>query len=144
MAGHETINLSSATIADSRWKQYAASFAGKASRFWARRHDHCTLSALVLVFSLLALTLADAFLTLLLLTGHFEEANPLMRLLLKAGPVAFVAGKYLMTVIGLPILLVFRRRSVFFPWLRVEHILPCFVIAYVVLITYQLCLLQQM
>ncbi len=98
---------------------------------------------LLLVLLLLLLTLADGILTLLLLDHHFEEANPAMRILLRSGPTSFVMGKYVLTVIGLPILLIFRRRSVFLPCLRVEHVLPALVVGYVFLLLYQIGLLAQ-
>jgi uncharacterized membrane protein len=102
------------------------------------------LSASILALALALLTIVDGVLTLVLLDDHhFEEANPAMRLLLHQGPTAFVVGKYALTVAGLPILLIFRRRRIFFPWLRVEHILPILVTFYMILLIYQIGLFGQ-
>ena len=115
------------------------------ARFLVRAlsRERFPISACLLVFTLISLTLADGIFTLLLLDHHFEEANPAMRLLLRRGPIAFVVGKYALTVVGLPILLIFRRRRLFLPWLRVEHILPTLVAFYVVLLIYQISLLSR-
>ena len=101
-------------------------------------------STSLLALALALLTIVDGVLTLVLLDDHhFEEANPAMRVLLHLGPTAFVVGKYALTVAGLPILLIFRRRRVFFPRLRVEHILPILVTCYMTLLIYQIGLFGQ-
>lgn len=107
------------------------------------RFERFPISTSLLVLCLVVLALMDGFITLVLLEDRFEEANPAMRILLDCGPTAFVVGKYVLTVIGLPILLIFRQRNLFRqPWLRVAHVLPTLVAFYVVLLIYQCILLS--
>jgi NADH:ubiquinone oxidoreductase subunit 2 (subunit N) len=91
---------------------------------------------------LLAATLVDAVLTLCLLEAGCEEINPLMGHVLQRGVLTFLVCKYVLTVAGLPVLVIFGQFSLFGTRLRVKHLLPVFVILYVVLIAYQCRLLQ--
>ena len=105
--------------------------------------DRLPTTMTLMALALVVLSIADGLLTLLLLEHHFEEVNPAMRLLLRRGPTAFVLGKYALTVFGLPVLLIFRNRSVFLPGLRVAHVLPVLVAMYVGLLIYQIDMLGQ-
>ena len=96
----------------------------------------------VLAVALLVLTVADGVLTLLLLGVGCEEINPAMGYLLDRGPTYFVIGKYLLTCAGLPFLLICRYFPLFRTNLRVGHLLPLFVGLYVILLGYQLALLN--
>lgn len=98
-------------------------------------------STLLLVILLLCLTLVDGVITLLLLQLGAEEINPVMELLLQRGPLSFLMGKYLMTAVGLPLLLIFKHHYLFRTRFRVGFLLPLFVGLYVVLIIYQISLL---
>ena len=64
-----------------------------------------------------------------------------MRALLDRGPIAFVMGKYLLTVFGLPFLLIFAQHRMFLPRLRVGHVLPTAVALYGLLLIYQIGLI---
>ncbi len=86
------------------------------------------------------LTLVDGAATLILLDAGCEEANPAMDLLIRRGPIAFLLGKYLLTVAGLPFLVLFRRFALFGTRLRIGHLLPIFVSLYLLLIAYQAAL----
>ena len=57
--------------------------------------------AVLLVITVVALNLADAYLTLWHIGFGAVELNPLMRHLLDQGPVAFVAGKHFTVAICL-------------------------------------------
>jgi hypothetical protein len=104
--------------------------------------DRFPATTFILVLALLILTLADGILTLVLLEErYFEEANPVMRALIARGPTTFVVGKYLLTVFGLPFLLIFAQHRIFLPRLRVGHVLPTAVVLYVVLLIYQIGLI---
>ncbi|MDG3007702.1 DUF5658 family protein [Paludisphaera mucosa] len=103
--------------------------------------DRFPTTTFVLILSLLSLTLIDGVLTLRLLEEHFVEANPVMHALLQRGPVSFILGKYALTVFGLPFLLIFGRRQVFLPCLRVGHVLPAAVGLYLLLLSYQIRLI---
>lgn len=94
------------------------------------------------ILALIAASLADAALTLHILERGGAELNPFMSRLLDHGAVAFVAGKYLMTVVGLPVLLIFKNHRLFGTRLRVGHLIPVCVALYVVLIGYQIVLID--
>lgn len=101
--------------------------------------DRFTSAMFVGIVLLIAASLVDAVLTLYIIReGGGEEANPLMSLLLDRGMVAFVVGKYLMTVLGLPLLLIFKNHRLFIERLRVGHLIPVAVALYIVLIAYQI------
>src|SRR5690606_11810777 len=80
----------------------------------------------VLILMLLVLTLTDGVLTMILIDLCCEEANPLMAILIERGPLAFVVGKYAMTAVGLPVLLLFQDHRMFGTWFRVRYLFPAF------------------
>ncbi len=98
------------------------------------RFDTVTLA---MVLSLLSLTILDGVLTLELLDMNGEEANPLMGYLLNRGPLAFLLGKYILTAIGLPFLVVYKNYPMFGTRFRAGFLLPVFIGLYVTLISYQ-------
>ncbi len=116
-----------------------------------RRHEHCRpyfvdrySSAMFLgVVMLILATLIDAILTVQILRAGGEEVNPLMDRLLNHSLEAFVLGKYLLTVLGLPLLLIFKNHYLFGTRLRVGHLVPAAVALYGLLIAYQLVLMHQ-
>ena len=61
------------------------------------------------ILSILLLCVIDALLTLTLLDRGAQEANPVMAYFLKFGPYTFFACKYLLTIIPIIILLMFRN-----------------------------------
>ena len=91
---------------------------------------------------LLLLTVIDGAVTLVLLGAGCEEINPAMGYLLRQGPTQFLLGKYLLTTAGLPFLLVFRHFPLFGTRFRVGYLLPVFVGLYLVLLGYQLALIN--
>jgi hypothetical protein len=95
------------------------------------------------ILLLIVATLVDAGLTVHVLYGGGAEMNPVMDGLLSHGIEAFVIGKYLLTVLGLPVLLIFRNHYLFGTQLRVGHLIPASLALYVVLITYQIILIDQ-
>jgi hypothetical protein len=96
----------------------------------------------VLILMLLILTLTDGVLTMILIDICCEEANPVMAVLIERGPMTFVLGKYLMTAVCLPILLVFQHHRMFRTRFRVRHLFPAFVVLYLLLLVYQVHLLR--
>jgi hypothetical protein len=95
------------------------------------------------VLLLIAATLVDAALTVYVLYAGGVEVNPLMGRLLDHGIQAFVVGKYLLTVLGLPVLLIFRNHYLFGTRLRVGYLIPISLALYAVLIGYQIVLIDQ-
>jgi len=98
---------------------------------------------LICIMALIVSSLVDAALTVHVLHGGGSEVNPVMGYLLNHGVQAFVVGKYLLTVIGLPVLLIFRNHYLFGTRLRVGYLIPVSVALYAVLIGYQIVLIDQ-
>lgn len=96
----------------------------------------------LLILMLLVLTLTDGILTMILIDICCEEANPVMAVLIERGPMAFILGKYLMTAVCLPVLLVFQHHRMFGTRFRVRHLFPAFVALYLLLLGYQIHLLR--
>jgi Domain of unknown function (DUF5658) len=104
--------------------------------------DRFPARTLALVVAVLGMTLLDGVLTLELLDTNSEEINPLMRELLARGPLWFLLGKYVLTAVGLPFLIVYQDYRLFATGFRVRFLLPIFLTLYVVLVGYQLHLLE--
>ena len=98
---------------------------------------------LAVVLMLALASLVDAWLTLRLVGSGANEINPLMDRLLAYGVLPFLVGKYLLTVIGLPVLLIFKNYFLFGTRFRVGYLIPLIVVMYVALIGYQLILMHQ-
>ncbi len=90
-----------------------------------------------MVVSLLCLSIADGVLTLELLEFDCVEANPVMACLLDRGYFWFLIGKYALTAVGLPLLVVCENSRMFGTRFRVGFLIPTFIAAYLVLIFYQ-------
>jgi hypothetical protein len=96
---------------------------------------------LFLAVAILLLSVADAFLTLTLLTRGAEELNPLLEYVLRAHPRLFAAAKMGLTGGGLLVLVALARATVF-RVIRVSSIIHWFLLAYAVLIGYEWWLLR--
>jgi hypothetical protein len=115
-----------------------------------RRAEHCRpyfvdrfpTAMFVFILLLLIASLTDAVLTLMLLHVGGQEVNPVMDYLLAHGLMAFLLGKYLLTVLGLPFLMIFSKHYLFGTRVRVGYLIPCTVVLYAVLIGYQLILVE--
>lgn len=105
--------------------------------------DRFSPAIFVCVLLLIAASLVDAALTIHVLFGGGAEVNPVMQGLLSHSMEAFVLGKYLLTVVGLPILLIFKNFYLFGTRLRVGHLIPVCVGLYAILISYQVILIDQ-
>jgi hypothetical protein len=97
---------------------------------------------LVPVVSILLLSVADAFLTLKLLSLGGSEINPIMAWLLETNMHWFAAVKMTLTGLGVLVLVAVGRARVF-RLVRVVNILHWFFAAYVALIGYEWLLLNQ-
>jgi len=103
--------------------------------------DRFSALALGLIVAMLAASLADAILTTHLLGIGCYEINPLMGLLLKRGVTWFFVGKYLLTAVGLPLLLILKNHYLFGTRFRVGYVIPAVLACYLILVTYQLSLI---
>ncbi|RMD92326.1 MAG: hypothetical protein D6814_17045 [Calditrichaeota bacterium] len=75
--------------------------------------DRYSVSTLLMVLSILALSVLDAFLTLYLIDRGAAEINPVMAHFLEYGPVAFMAAKYLLTTAAIILLLIHKNVFIF-------------------------------
>lgn len=107
--------------------------------YYVDRYSPGTLALIVL---LLALSIIDAVITLILIGEGSEEINPVMGHLLQRGLLTFLLGKYLLTATGIPLLLIFKNFYLFGTRFRVGYLIPAFIFLYVILISYQLCLMH--
>ncbi len=103
--------------------------------------DRFSATFFVLIIAVLVLCVVDGVLTLELLQRGGEEFNPLMGWLLVHGMRSFLVGKYALTAVGLPLLLIFKNYYLFRTRFRVGHLLPIIVALYLVLIAYQTLLI---
>ena len=71
------------------------------------------LDEVLIIILILILTVADAFLTLVLVGGGAAELNYVMDYYLRLGPIPFVLVKYLMTAVGLVWLLICKNYPLF-------------------------------
>ncbi len=88
------------------------------------------------------MSILDAAITLILIEDGCEEVNPVMGFFLSHGPLSFLMGKYVLTVAGIPVLLIFKNFYLFGTRLRVGYLIPIFIFLYAVLIGYQFTLLH--
>ena len=97
------------------------------------------LLAVAIIISLLCV--ADAFLTLMLLSNGADEVNPVMAALLYRSVAAFTAGKMAVTSVSLLIMVVLSRHR-FMRLVKVEAVMYLVLLAYISLIGYELWLLR--
>ena len=95
-----------------------------------------------LALTILLLSVADAFLTLTLMTQGAQEANPVLAYLLLEYPGLFGIVKMGLTAAGVFVLVALSRATVF-RIIRVSTIIHWFLIGYVVLIAYEWWLLKE-
>jgi hypothetical protein len=105
--------------------------------------DRFSSGMFIAVLVLILASIADAILTIRLLEAGADEVNPLMDRLLNHGVQAFLLGKYVLTVVGLPLLLIFKNHYLFGTRMRIGYLIPTAVALYLLLISYQLFLMQR-
>lgn len=88
-------------------------------------------------------SVVDAIFTIELIDVGASEINPFLNRVLDRGALPFVIVKYVLTVVGLPVLLIFKNHYLFHSRFRVGYLLPLIVGLYALLIGYQLGLMQR-
>lgn len=130
----------------SAWRRAALTISGQ--RLHARRVadrknyyvDRYPKRWMLVSLSIMVLCCLDAFFTLMLIhEGVAEEANPVMRYFMEDDVLKFMIVKYLLTTIGLVVLLT-HKNFLLFRLVNVGHVLYGFLALYVVLIKYELWL----
>ena len=96
---------------------------------------------LFLSLMILLLSVADAFLTITLIMGGAQEANPLLAFILRDHPELFAVVKMALTGTGV-LVLVAVARSRLFRIMRVGSVLQGLFVGYVALIAYEWWLLR--
>ena len=102
--------------------------------------DRYSLGAILTVNITLILSVADAFLTLRLVSLGAREINPVMDFFLQYGPLTFLFVKYVLTAISVIWLLVHKNYCLFGKF-SVNHILIAIPIIYAFVIIYELILI---
>jgi hypothetical protein len=100
-------------------------------------HPHLMFLSL----AMLALSVADAFMTVTLLNNGAEEANPLLALFVNRHPTLFAAVKMALTGVGI-VLLVAVARSRLFRVISGRLVFQILVLAYFALVVYEGWLLR--
>jgi hypothetical protein len=98
---------------------------------------------LFLAVAILLLSVADAFMTLTLLTRGAVEANPFLDYVLRSHPEIFAAAKMALTGFGVLVLVALGRARVF-RIIRVSAIMHWFMLGYAALIGYEWWLLHSL
>jgi hypothetical protein len=111
------------------------------SRFHSLDWHAAHLLAVAMAISLLSV--ADALMTITLLSGGAIEVNPIMAALVDQSAAAFAALKMTMTAVGVTFM-VFLARYRFMRVVRVEVVLYMVLVAYFILIGYEFWMLQQL
>ncbi len=96
---------------------------------------------LFLALTILLLNVADAFLTLTLLTIGAREANPIIAFVLEEHPKLFAVTKIGLTSVGVLVLVAVARAKIF-NMMRVGTLLHAVLVGYAALIAYEWWLLR--
>ena len=90
---------------------------------------------------ILVLSILDAVLTLVVIQRGATELNPVMAYFLELGIPAFIVAKYLLTSIGVFILLIFK--NVFLTKIKIytHSLFPCVIFVFMVVIAWELFLI---
>ena len=116
----------------------------RASEHWRPYFvDRFSSAMFIVIMMLIIASIVDAILTIQLIEAGAKEINPLMDHLLDNGILVFLLVKYVLTVAGLPLLLIFQNHYLFGTRIRVGYLIPMAVVMYLVLIGYQLVLMHK-
>jgi len=98
---------------------------------------------LALAFSILLLSVVDAFLTLTLMMNGAQEANPVLHYVLATAPELFAVVKMGLTGAGVVVLVAIARATVF-RVIQVSSILHGCLLVYLTLIAYEWWMIEQL
>ena len=104
--------------------------------------DHYSSWLFFIIVSILFLCVIDALLTLFLLNHGANETNPVMALFLKFGPLTFFISKYLLTIIPVICLLMFRNTVVRVIKLSARSLLYVIVVIHLAVVGWELYLIS--
>ena len=104
--------------------------------------DHYSPWLFIIIVSILILCVVDAFLTLFLLNHGAYETNPVMAFFLQFGSLTFFISKYLLTIIPVIILLMFRNTVVRVIKLSARSVLYVVVVIHLAVVGWELYLIS--
>jgi hypothetical protein len=90
------------------------------------------------ITAILILSILDAVLTLVVIQRGASELNPVMAYFLEHGTPTFIVAKYVLTSIGVLILLIFK--NVFLTKLKIytHSLFPCVIFVFIIVIAWEL------
>lgn len=93
------------------------------------------------ITTILVLSILDAVLTLVVIQRGATELNPVMAYFLEHGTPAFIVAKYVLTSIGVLILLIFK--NVFLTKIKIytHSLFPCVILVFMAVIAWELFLI---
>ena len=95
----------------------------------------------VAITAILILSILDAVLTLVVIQRGARELNPVMAYFLEHGTLTFIVAKYVLTSIGVLILLIFK--NVFLTKIKIytHSLFPCVIFVFMTVIVWELFLI---
>ena len=110
----------------------------KGKAFIFDRYNHKFFLAIT---AILILSILDAVLTLVVIQRGASELNPVMAYFLEHGTLTFIVAKYVLTSIGVLILLIFK--NVFLTKLKMytHSLFPCVIFVFSIVIAWELFLI---
>ncbi|MHC1728665.1 MAG: DUF5658 family protein [Syntrophobacteraceae bacterium] len=97
----------------------------------------------VIIFTLI-LCVADAFLTLKLISENFQELNPIMDFFLKLGPLPFIMVKFSLTGFGMTTLLILNNYYLWQGRIKIGALLLIFPFFYLLLVIYEIIMVRRL
>jgi len=90
------------------------------------------------ITAILILSILDAMLTLIVIQRGAQELNPVMAYFLEHGTLTFIVAKYILTSIGVLILLIFK--NVFLTKIKIytHSLFPCVIFVFMTVIAWEL------
>ncbi len=95
---------------------------------------------MVILVVTLILSVTDAFLTMKLVSEHFQEINPIMDYFIRLGPFPFMLVKCALTSFGLVILLILKNYYLLGGRVKAAVLLVIFPLLYLILIIYEVAM----
>jgi hypothetical protein len=104
--------------------------------------DHYSPWLFFIIVSILFLCVIDALLTLFLLNHGAYETNPVMVFFLKFGPLTFFISKYLLTIVPVICLLMFRNTVVRVIKISARSVLYIIAVFYLAVVVWEFYLIS--
>jgi hypothetical protein len=96
------------------------------------------------ITAILMLSIFDALLTLILIDNGSSELNPVMAYFLQHGLLPFIIAKYLLTSVGVVILLIFKNVFLAGAKIYTHSLFPAVIVAFLAVIAWELFLIIRM